>query len=181
MAKWWIAVLAAASGIALTGIQTVERLQLLKDLTASLVCDVNAVLSCTEVLSAWQSSVVFGIPNAFIGSIVFAVLASAALARLLGSSLGRPYLLVLWGLACFFALFATWYMIQTAFVIGALCLWCIGNTTAAGLIAAVLTREVAAAGHLGNWAQTASRASLDVIVWLGWWIALAALVAIGLI
>jgi len=36
------------------------------------------------------------------------------------------------------------------------------------------------AGHLGNWRRTASCADLDVIIWLGWWISLAALVAIGL-
>lgn len=180
MARWWVALVAAATGIILTGIQTVERLQILKDPAAGLVCDVNSVLSCTQVLGAWQSSVVLGVPNAFIGGIIFAVLGSAAFARVLGSSLTRGFLLALWGLACFFALFATWYMIQTAFVIGALCLWCIGNTTAAGLIAAVLTREVASAGHLGNRARTASRAGLDVIAWLGWWITLAALVAIGL-
>lgn len=181
MARWWIAVLAAATGIVLTAIQTVERLELLRDPAAGLVCDVNDVLSCSEVLIAWQSSVVLGVPNAFIGGTLFAVLGSAALAQLSGSSLSRGYLFAVWGLACFFAIFATWYMIQTAFVIGALCLWCIGNTTAAGLIAAALTREVASAGHLGTWARTASHAGLDVFVWLGWWIALAALVAVGLL
>ena len=181
MARWWIAALAAAMGIVLTGIQTVERLQLLTDPSSSLVCDVNAVLSCTPVLGAWQSSVVFDVPNAFVGGIIFAVLGSTALARLLGSQLNRTTLFTLWALACFFALFATWYMLQTAFVIGALCLWCIGNTTAAGLIAAAMTREVALAGQLGTWAQTASRAGLDVMAWVGWWIALAALVAIGLL
>jgi uncharacterized membrane protein len=181
MGKWWVALLAAATGVILTGVQSVERITLLNDPSAGLVCDVNEVLSCSQVLDAWQSSVVLGIPNAFIGGAIFAILGSAALSSILGSTLSRAFLLAMWALALFFAVFATWYMLQTGYVIGALCLWCIGNTTAVGVIGAVLTRTVAKAGHLGAWASTAADAGLDVMVWLGWWLALAALVAIALV
>jgi uncharacterized membrane protein len=180
MVKWWAMLVAAAAGIALTGIQTVERITVLSDPAAALVCDVNDVLSCSTVLGSWQSSVVLGVPNAFIGGVLFAVLASSALAQILGSRLSRGFLLAMWALSVLFAMFATWYMLQTAYAIGALCLWCIGNTTATGLIAAALTRTVAEAGYLGPRAMTASRSGLDAMAWLGWWIALAGLVAIGL-
>jgi uncharacterized membrane protein len=177
---WIVALLAAGAGIGFTGTQIVERITILKDPSAVLACDVNATLSCSNVLAAWQSSVILGIPNAFIGAVMFALFASAALAGILKSALSVAYLRFLLALIAFFALFATWFMLQTAFVINALCLWCVGITTAVGLIGATLTHHAGQTNAIGGVGRSIARTGLWWILWLGWWLLVAGLLWVGL-
>jgi uncharacterized membrane protein len=182
---WWVVLVAAAAGLAFTTVQIMEKITILKDPAAGLVCDISTTVSCTNVLNAWQSSVL-GPPNALIGAIMFAILGSAALGGALGGRPARSYLLVLWGLAVFFALFATWFMFQTAFIIGSLCLWCTGIVTAVLAICATLTRIAHRAHAFGSGAfaglmDTVVKSSLDLIIWGGWWAGIAAMLAVGLL
>jgi uncharacterized membrane protein len=181
---WMIILLAGLAGLGFTGTQIMEKLTILKDPAATLVCDVNGVLSCTDVLLSWQASVL-GPPNALIGAVMFTILWGAAMGALLGSRIGRWHVVVLWGLAVFFLAFATWFMQQTAFSIVRLCLWCIGITTMVVVISACLTRIAARGGVLGSgragrMLDVAVRSGLDLIVWLGWWLAIGAMLWIGL-
>lgn len=183
-ATWVVALIAALVGIAATGTQIVEKIAILTEPSTTLVCDVNSVLSCTNVLKAWQSSVL-GPPNALIGAIMFTVFLTAALTRLLGSRHSAGSLLFLTGLAVFFAAFATWFMQQTAFVISALCLWCIGITTAVIVIGACLTRTLARdlgerQDRVGGFVRAITAGGRDIIVWVAWWILVAALLIVGL-
>ena len=182
---WWVVLVAAGAGLTFTTVQIMEKISILKDPTAGLVCDISTTVSCTNVLNAWQSSVL-GPPNALIGAIMFAVLGSAALGGALGGAPARSYLLVLWGLAVFFAVFATWFMFQTAFSIGSLCLWCTGIVTAVLAICATLTRithraHAFGSGRFAGLMDTAVKSSLDLIIWVGWWLGIAAMLAVGLL
>jgi uncharacterized membrane protein len=182
---WWVVLVAAFAGLSFTTVQIMEKITILKDSGAGLVCDISATVSCTNVLNAWQSSVL-GPPNALIGAIMFAILGSGALGGVLGGAPGRRYLLVLWGLAVFFAMFATWFMFQTAFVIGSLCLWCTGIVTAVLVICAALTRTANRArafgtGRFAGLMDTAVKSSLDLIIWGGWWLGIAGMLALGLL
>jgi uncharacterized membrane protein len=181
MKQWWVILLAALAGVTFTSVQIVERIATLRNPDLSLACDINAVMSCSNVLEAWQSSVIFGIPNALLGTIMFTILGTSAAAVLLGTVPTRAFLRGLWGLALFFAAFATWFMMQTAFVIGALCLWCIGITTAIGLIGATLTHIAGIRGDLGGVGRTITYSGLAWFIWAGWWVAVAGLLAVGLI
>ena len=181
---WALSLLAALTGLAFTTIQIMEKVAILQDPFTRLACDVNSTLSCSQVLTAWQSSVL-GPPNAFVGAAMFAILGSAALSGLLASTLSRAYLATLWGLAVFFLAFASWFMYETAFGIRALCLWCIGVTTAVVVLCATLTRLADRGNALGqNWfgraTATAVHRQLDLAVWGGWWLGVAALLLIGL-
>jgi uncharacterized membrane protein len=181
---WAVILVAGLAGLGFTGTQIMEKLAILKDPATTLACDVNAVLSCTDVLLSWQASVL-GPPNALIGAVMFTILWAGALGALLGSTIGRWHLVLLWGLAVFFLVFATWFMEQTAFSIGRLCLWCIGITTMVVIICGALTRlaardQVLGSGRAGRWLATAVRSGLDLIIWFGWWLAIAAMLWIGL-
>ena len=178
---WLVVALASAAGLVFTAIQIVERIAILKDPASSLLCDVNGVVSCSTVLGAWQSSVILGIPNAFIGAVMFGMFLATGLAGLLGTAFPRAFLLTVLGLVVFFAAFATWFMIQTAFVIGALCLWCVGIVTAVALIGAALTHTSATAAPPGSRLALLDRAGISALVWLGWWVAVLGLVAVGLL
>lgn len=182
---WWAAVLVSGlAGVAFTGIQIVEKITISRQPSTVLSCDINSVVSCTSVLTAWQSSVL-GPPNSLVGAVMFALLASGGLAGVLGSRASRPYLLTLWGLAVFFLGFASWFMYQTAFRIGALCLWCTGIVTAVVVISAALTRlnhrhATLGDGRAGRALDLMVHSKGDLIVWAGWWVVLAVLVWAGL-
>jgi hypothetical protein len=116
---------------------------------------------------------------------MFTILFTAALVALLGSRLSRLAAVVLWGLTVFFAFFATWFMVQTALVIGALCLWCTAITTSVLLLVIVYTREGVALGGFGQGAFGRAmagvvRARQDLLVVGLWWLAIAAVLWLGL-
>lgn len=184
-AAWMTVLIAALAGISFTTVQIIDKIAILKNPGTGLVCDVNATLSCSGVIEAWQSSVL-GPPNALIGAIMFALLGSAGLAGVLRSSLSPHYLAAMWGLAVFFVMFASWFMYQTAFSIGLLCLWCVGITTAVVIICAALTRiadraEAFGTGWFGAWVARTVRGYGDLVFWGTWWAVIALLVTIGLL
>jgi uncharacterized membrane protein len=183
--RWAVVLVAAAVGLMITTVLVIQKVAILEEPGAGLLWDLGARVSCTAVLSAWQSSV-FGPPNGVIGVAVFAILASAALDGLLGGRASRHYLLALWGLALVFAAFATWFSFQSAFVIGAWCLWCTGIVTVVLTICAGLTRIANDArawgdGRVATLLANAVSADLDLVVWIGWWLAIAAMLALGLV
>jgi uncharacterized membrane protein len=123
---WFGAVaFAAVVGMASTIIQIVERVTLAENADANLLCDINGTFSCGNVLTAWQSSVFGPIPNSAIGLSVFALTLGVGGAGVLGTRLSKGA----WGVATFFAgfmaAFTVWFLAQTAFVIGAVCLYCL--------------------------------------------------------
>lgn len=182
--RWGVVLVAAAVGLIITTALVVQKVALLEDPAARLLWDFTDTMSCTAVLSAPQSSV-FGPPNGVLGVAVFAILASAALGGVLGGRPGRSYVLAMWVLALIFAAFATWFTFQSAFVIGAWCLWCTGIVTVVLTICAALTRI---ASHAGAWGDggfgaaiaRAVGARVDLALWIGWWLVIAGTLALGL-
>lgn len=168
---WWLLTLAAGLlGIVGTIWQMVERLAYESDPGREAFCEINAAVSCSSVYSHWQSSAL-GLPNALIGLPVFAMLTSAAVAGLLGSRHSPRYLALMWGLALFMTAFATWYMEQTAFVIGSLCVFCAASWLFIIVAGVSLTRVLEAerglgAGAAGRRLSYLVDRDLDVVAWL---------------
>lgn len=181
---WWGLVLGAGLlGVVGTIWQTVERFASLSGERSS-VCDINTVISCGSVYDHWQSSAL-GVPNSLIGLPVFAVLVSAALGALLGSRPSGRYLVVLLGVALFMTVFAFWYMHQSAFSIGALCLFCTASMLNIVLAGVGLVRVVDAEGALGEGA-TARRVhglvedGTDLLIWFVLVLAVGGMLFVGL-
>ena len=74
----WLVFIASAIGVISGSITIVDKIALLKDPAAGSFCDISSTVGCTPVLLAWQSSVL-GPPNALLGVIMFAVLATGGL------------------------------------------------------------------------------------------------------
>ncbi len=158
--------------------QTVERIHFAAGTNADALCEINAVLSCNSVFTHWQSSAL-GIPNSLISLPVFALLASGGLAVLLGTRLSRAYAVSLLGTTLFMAAFLTWYMQQSAFAIGVLCIYCTVCAVALVAVGVGVTRVVDAeqalgTGRAGRQLRLLVEARADLIVWAG----LAALIAV---
>jgi uncharacterized membrane protein len=114
----------AALGLAAAFLQTVEKVQLLKNENAALPCDLNSVFSCSAVLSAPQSSL-FGFPNSLICMVMFTFLLTVGIVGLTGVRLHPRLLRVTQGIALFMLAFALWFLATSTFVINAVCIFCV--------------------------------------------------------
>lgn len=81
--------------------------------------------------------------------------------------------------------FIVWYMQQTAFAIGVLCLFCAGCALAAGVAGAGLTRVAAAQGALGSGrfgreVGLLAASGADLMVWGGVALVILAMLVVGL-
>lgn len=114
-----------AIGMVASFLQTLEKLTLIKDPDSSLYCNLNSVFSCSNVLNSSQASV-FGFPNSIMSLLLFTAFFSIALAGLSGA-LGRKLRLSIQFLALFTLSFGLWFLWQSTYNIGSLCIFCIFN------------------------------------------------------
>jgi uncharacterized membrane protein len=108
-----------AAAIALS----VEVFDRLKDPHYVPVCNLNPILSCTNVADSNQAHA-FGIPNYFIGIAGYAALSTIGMAMLAGAKFKRWFWQIAEAGLVFAFLFMTWLQFQTLYRIGALCLFC---------------------------------------------------------
>jgi uncharacterized membrane protein len=176
---------AGGAGVAATALQLLDRIALTEDPQVSLVCDISSVLSCGSVLTAWQSSAL-GVPNAMIGLAVFSVFLSAGLTAALGGTLSLRYLRVLEAMALGMLGFTLWYLAQTTFVLGALCLYCTVVGTSVVLVNLAVSRLWRRAGGLGGRGPVARLArgfvdsGDDRWVWAALWLGVATVITLVL-
>ena len=117
----------SAVGLVASFMQMMDKLTLLKDSGAVLVCNVNSTLSCSTVLGAPQASVL-GPPNALISTVMFCFFLAIGLAGLTGGVISRRMRFITQSLALFTLAFGFWFLMQSIFVIQSLCIYCIFNT-----------------------------------------------------
>jgi len=119
-----IVTIASAVGFIASFLQMIEKVELLKNPQAVLACNINAVFSCTNILDAWQSSV-FGFPNSLMCIAFFALTLAIGLVGWTGGTITKSLRLFFQGFALFFIAFGFWYLAQSIFVVGGLCIFCI--------------------------------------------------------
>ena len=111
-------------GMVASFLQTLEKLTLLKNANAELTCNLNSVFSCSNVLNSWQSSV-FGFPNSIMCLVLFTIFASVALVGAMGGRLSRGLRLGIQGLSLLTLGFGLWFLSESIYVIGSLCVYCL--------------------------------------------------------
>ena len=161
---------ASVVGALASFIQIIERIQYAEAPTKQLFCNINSVFSCSNVFAAWQSSV-FGFSNAIMCLAFFAVLFGASLAGLTGAKLSRNLRLSLQFLSIFFLLFGAWYLWQSTFAIGSLCIFCIFCYAAVILLNLGWVRiNVEDFPHAisRKWLGGIIKRNLDFIFWIAW-------------
>lgn len=114
----------AVIGLVASFLQMLEKIQLLKQADAILICDLGGAFSCSNVLNAWQSSV-FGFPNSLMCMVFFTVFGVIGLVGLAGGVVSRGVRFGIHALALFVLAFALWFLAQSIYVIGSLCILCI--------------------------------------------------------
>lgn len=102
---------------------TMERIHLLRDPDAVASCDFSVLVQCTANLESWQGQV-FGFPNPILGLAGWIAPIVVGMAILAGARFARWFWwLFTGGLAVAFG-FVIWLIIQSIFVLGTLCPWC---------------------------------------------------------
>jgi uncharacterized membrane protein len=165
------AIMAAGGAVGLVAsfLQMLEKITLLKNANAELACNLNSVFSCSNVLNAWQSSV-FGFPNSMMCMVLFTIFGSIGLAGALGGKLTRGLRLGIQGLSLFTLGFGLWFLEQSIYAIGSLCIFCIFCFSGLLLVNWGWLRLNAADLPIGArgraWVERAVASGADVFIWI---------------
>lgn len=184
--RWYAVMLAGGVlGVVSAGWQVVERINWASDPNSLSVCELSSRVSCSTVFSHWQSSAL-GIPNGVIALPVFAFIAAAGLAGVMGALLSRRFLATVFGVTVFMTTFITWYMAETAYDIRVVCLFCTAcmlNIVIAGVgITRVVAGERALGeGRSGRGLALLVSANADLLAWAGLVMVVAAMLFSGLV
>lgn len=119
-----IMIIGAVAGFVASFWQLLDKLTLLKNSHALLSCNLNSVFNCSNVLNAPQSSV-FGFPNALMCTILFTIMLIASLVGLTGSEIVKILRFVFQFLSLFMMTFGLWYLWESIFRVGDLCIFCV--------------------------------------------------------
>jgi uncharacterized membrane protein len=104
--------------------QTLDKLHLLKEPDAVLLCNLDDVFSCSNILDTPQSAL-FGFPNSIMALVFFVVLLTAAVIALTGGTIAKKTRYGLQIISLVLLAFGTWFLTFSAFSVGALCIFCI--------------------------------------------------------
>ena len=111
-------------GLAAAFALLVEKIELLADPEYVPLCSVNALLSCTSVMTSPQAEA-FGFPNPLLGLAGFPVVAAVGAGLLAGARYRAWFWAALqFGVTLAFVL-VHWLIAQSLYVIGALCPYCL--------------------------------------------------------
>jgi uncharacterized membrane protein len=119
----WILVVGGIIGILASIELIIQKISVLSDPDFVPNCDINPVLSCGSVINTEQASL-FGFPNPVLGVIGFTVVIMFGALLFTGLELPRSMWLGLNIGALAGMSFVVWLVIQSLYVIGALCPWC---------------------------------------------------------
>lgn len=171
---WTTMLLSSIASLGASFVLSVDAIVLAENPAADLGCNINAVLSCGTVGTAWQSSLL-GFPNAFLGLVAEPVVITIAVAGLGGVRFPRWFMFAAQVVYLIGFGFAYWLFHQAMFDIGALCPWCLLVTVATTLVFFEMTHvnirddNLFLPRRLQARAAAAVRTNLDlmlVIVWL---------------
>lgn len=170
----WAAMLVGSiASLVASLVLSIDAIRLAEDPSASLGCDINAVISCGTVGTSWQASLL-GFPNAYLGLMFEPAVITLAVAALSGVRFPRHIMLTAQVIYTIALGFAYWLFHQAMFEIGALCPWCMLVTVATTLVWFEMTRINVLQDNLylprrvQSALESAVRSGIDVVVGVSW-------------
>lgn len=119
----YILIVGGIIGIVAAFYLSMEKLHLLENPNAQLMCNLNPLLSCGSVILSKQAAA-FGFPNPYLGLAAFAVLVTVGMSMLAGATFKRWFWQGLQVGTTFGVLFVHWLFYNSVYVIGKLCIFC---------------------------------------------------------
>lgn len=177
----WVMLVCGAIALLASFMLTMESFHYLEDPSASLVCDINVLVTCQPAMNSSAGSL-FGFPNVIVGLISFTLVIVAGALEVGGTRLPVWFyrglqcgLIVATGMITYFQ----WFI---GFQLKALCIWCTIIWIATIPLVVLVTIANMAHGRLGPAAVTAGR-RLTPWAWViivVWYIAVTGLVLSGM-
>ncbi|MFB9164816.1 vitamin K epoxide reductase family protein [Arthrobacter psychrochitiniphilus] len=119
----WLLVITGAIAWIASFTLVLERLELYKNPNAIASCDVNAWISCSDVMKTPEAALL-GFPNPFIGVAAFAVVITTGMVLLAGAKMSRWYWIGLQiGITAGMAL-VSWFWFTALYTLAILCPYC---------------------------------------------------------
>ncbi len=180
-----IMLLASAAALFVSFMLSAETLRLARRPNQLLACDINNVVSCSQVAQSWQAELVklgdLSFPNAFFGIAAESVFVTIAVIGLARVRVPRWFATCTWlgGLAAL--LFSYWLTTQSLFVIHALCPWCLAlmfSTTIQFMALSHATVTVQDIPHGKRGLRTYYRLNYDLMADVVWVLAIIALILV---
>lgn len=119
----WLLLIGGGVALIASVMLSIEVFDRLKNPAYVPVCNLNPILSCTNVADSNQAHA-FGFPNYFIGIAGYATTMTIGVVMLAGSRLKRWFWQIVEAGLLFAFAFITWLQFQTLYRIGALCIFC---------------------------------------------------------
>ena len=119
----WVLMVGGIIGIFASIELIIQKIAVLSNTDFVPNCDINPVLSCGSVINTEQASL-FGFPNPVLGVIGFTIVIMFGALLFAGVELPKSMWLGLNLGALAGMVFVVWLVIQSLYVIGALCPWC---------------------------------------------------------
>jgi uncharacterized membrane protein len=168
--RYLVIFVGAAIGLVASFLQMIEKLVMLQYKDAVLACNIDSVFSCSSVLNAWQSSV-FGFPNALMCVVVFTIFLGVGLVGLTGGQITRGMRIGTQALALFMLAFGLWFLYQSTYVIGAICIFCVACMAGLLMVNAALwrlnfSRAPEGGNSIGKFMHKMTLQSLDLLLWV---------------
>jgi uncharacterized membrane protein len=116
-------IVVAAVGLLAAFALTLEKIHALTNPGEAASCDFSVVVQCGKNLSSWQGSLL-GFPNPLIGMMAWPVVAATGVGMLAGARFANWYWRAFDIVASVGFLFTVWLYIESVFVLGTLCPWC---------------------------------------------------------
>lgn len=118
---------------------SVEAIELAKNPSSDLPCNVNVILNCATV-NNHPTGTLFGFPNSFIGMMAEPIVITVAIAGLAGIRFPRGFMAVAQFFYTLGLIFALYLFYVSMFIIGALCPWCLLVTLTTIMVWFAITR-----------------------------------------
>lgn len=99
---------------------------MLKNPNSLLSCNLSPIVDCGSVLGN-KLAALFGFPNAFLGMIFFAILATSGLVLLSGGKFVSWYRKFVLGVTLALAAFSVWFFSVSLYSIGKICIFCVAG------------------------------------------------------
>ena len=119
----WLLLIGGLVALVASVMLSIEIFDRLKNPNFVPVCNLNPILSCTNVADSTQSHA-FGFPNYFIGIAGYAAVAAIGAGLLAGARFQRWFWQAVEAGLLFATAFVTWLQFETLYRIGALCIFC---------------------------------------------------------
>jgi uncharacterized membrane protein len=147
--RWLFIIVLIAGFFALLGafVLSVDAIELIKNPSVSLSCDINSVISCGTVGKTTYASM-FGFPNSFIGMMSEPLFIVFAIAALMGVKFPKKFMFGLQLASAFALVFAAYLFVIGTYFIHALCPWCLTVDVATIAMLFAVTRYNIKEGNL---------------------------------